>query len=189
MLHNPKLKKTGWVLVITIPLLSVLYCAWGWLGARGPLYWPVRYPITCSWGIGMLVSLAVLLFALELTKIHSGYRVLLFLWTGLCICAGTLFAFYGKYHLDSAQLNGRVYHLAYYTQDNGQEVYVLYECEKTGTWCDRCSFYYVGETYVKPAKLIIDNAMNELRVSIDGKLIYTHGAQPRCHVEYCWADE
>ncbi|MCP4595439.1 hypothetical protein [Neptuniibacter sp.] len=135
----------------------------------------------------MFASLIVLLIILTQLQIREWCRVVLLLVTSLCVVAGTLFAFYGLYHLDSARLGNQVYHLAYDTMRNGLTKYWLCECESTGTFCDRHSFY-IGDYYPEPTELIVDEKTNELNVWIGNELIYTHGDDPRCHIDHysCW---
>jgi len=169
---------------VAMLFFSVVHYAWGWFSATGSWYWATYYPMSWVWFIGIWAGLAVSLIGVVLTRLHWKYAILLLLNMGL-VCAGTLSAFFGATHLNSAQLGEHQYHLARYLDSHGLWRYKLCECDNTGSWCD-CHFFYRNSYHREPTAMIVDNTAHELHIQIGGKLVYTYGPQPRCHVEGCW---
>ena len=169
-------------------LLSLLYCVGAWRGLQVPvkgvltLYLHVLFYNSIVFPIAMMVLLN--LFVLMVIRIFRRFSIALWLGVGLFICGG-LFVQYlvGYTHLDSAELNGHVYHLGEKSSEADEYSYTLCECDGWGLFCRCNDFYWVTGFSYPPAswRLNVDHSANELRVQVNDVMIYSYGESPRCY--------
>ncbi len=94
-----------------------------------------------------------------------------------------------RYYDYPAQLNDRLYYLAYYDNPEPKSTtFLLYECKLDNTSCKQLPIKYQG--FGRLRNTIANETTGEISVYIDSQtnqdtLIFTWGEQPRCYVKGC----
>lgn len=175
--------------------LAVLYLAYGWTGTWNhqrigatTLYWAgIAYTQSALpfVGVCLLTALGLGLTALVAWRLRKDKRwipvsAVLFAFGAASIALIAVFPamFVRLYHRDSAHLVEHTYYLALRIAFDGDNLYILYECDSPGLVCTShaVSGYYT-DALERPAVLRANAVANTIALEIDGELVATYPAQ------------
>ena len=176
MTTQPKQQTWGFWLDIVGVFCSAAYLGMSLLAAYIPeegsatLYWLVVFAnrMACPSAI-VLVMIPVVL---AVTRIRPKPIIELVAIAGFFVCLGGIFfLIVGYEHIDSAEMNERVYYLGVIRHIKPEETYIVCQCEQDGQ-CHCNSFHYTRLSYRLPAHFIADAAKNELKVQVGDEVLY-----------------
>jgi hypothetical protein len=174
--------------------LAVLYLAYGWTGTWNhqrigatTLYWAgIAYTQSAILfaGVCLLTALALGL-AWFVGWLRKGRRLIpgsavLIAFGAVSIALIAVFPamLVRLYHRDSAHLVEHTYHLALRTAFDGDNLYILYECDLAGLVCTSNAVSPADtDALGRTAILRADAAANTLALEVDGEPVATYPAQ------------
>jgi hypothetical protein len=175
---------------IVLLLVSILYLAFGWAGSwnhqtvgETVLYWAGIFYLETSLSLVMIALLIFLALAVHwmLYRRRSygvrGLAVLLALAAAPLACAASFPSGLVRiYHRDSARLGEHMYHLALRMAMDGDNVYILYECDSLGLICRSVAVgvYPLPTEIAVSTDLNVDPATNTVEVQIAHETVYTY---------------
>jgi len=166
-------------------LLGLLYAALGRQDVIGGA--PVFYPSVRLYGLSAeAISTAILLVAATLLGLWvpqalgrraragwNGLAAALALAGAALACWGTLPQVLAPYlHLAQASLNGHVYQLGVRYAADGDDTYVLCECDGSGLTCRCHPLHAAGQPLQAQTQLLADSASGTLTIQAGGQTVY-----------------
>jgi hypothetical protein len=176
MTTQPKQETWGFWLDIIGVLCSAVYFGMSLLAAYIPedgstaLYWSVVFVnrVACP----SVIILVLIPIVLAITRIRSKPIIEFVAVTGLFLCLGSIFFLIRDYqHMDSAEINERVYYLGVIRHIRPEQTYMVCQCEQDGR-CHCDSFYSTKLSSSQPARFIANAAKNELKVQVGDQVLY-----------------